>query len=122
MSINTHYQKVVEDRPPLSDAEFVLELDVPPELYLFIATVREALAGICSIPAFAIYPEDTPQSLLRLADDDEEDKMILGLEDLLHIPVDIELSPFIGWRFFWLGKPGPQSVGEWIIAIAKRLY
>ncbi|EEF61545.1 hypothetical protein [Pedosphaera parvula] len=122
MSINTHYKKVVEDRPPLSDAEFVLGLDVPPELYLFIATIREALAGICSLPAFLIYPEDTPESLLQLADDQDEPKVVLTFEDILDLHVEININHFMGWRFFWLGKAGGQSVGEWTVSLAKRLY
>jgi hypothetical protein len=123
MSASTYHKKIPEDRLPLSDADFVLRLNVPAELHRFITTIREALAGICSLPASLIYPEDTPESLFRLADDDvDEPQVVFALEDLLDIHVEINIPPFIGWRFFWLGKPGPQSVGEWTVSLAKRLY
>jgi hypothetical protein len=122
MSTNIYHTKIPEDRLPLSDDDFVLRLNVPTELHRFITTIREALAGICSLPASLIYPEDTPESLMSMADGEEQPQVVLALEDLLNLHVEINIPPFIGWRFFWLGKPGPQSVGEWTVALAERLH
>ncbi len=122
MFAKIHRNKFVRDRAPLSNDEFVSRVGARPELHRFIAASREAIARICRVPATLLYPDDAPESVVKLATFDWDDVSVaIELEDILGFAVGDDTPRFLGWRFFWRGKPGPRTVGEWCIRVAEHL-
>jgi hypothetical protein len=122
MFAKLHRKKFVGGRAPLSDEEFLSQLAVRPELRRFAVATREALGRVCSVPASAFYPTDTPAATLKLLTFDWDDVGVaLELEHVLGFSVGDEIPRFLGWRFFWRGEAGPQTVGEWCIQVAEYL-
>jgi hypothetical protein len=118
-----HRKKFVSGREPLSDADFLLRLNPRRELHCFVAAAREALARVCDVPPTALYPNDTPASVVKLMTFDWDDlNAILELEQILGIAIEGDIPRFLGWRFFWRGEAGPQTIGEWCVRVAEHLH
>ena len=70
-----------------------------------------------------LYPEDTPESIVKLVTFDWDDVSVaLELESILGFFISDDFPHFLGWRFFWRGQKGPQTIGEWCIRVAEHLH
>jgi hypothetical protein len=125
MPLKSNRDKFSEARPPLPDSEFVARLSAPPELLRFLNAAREALGRVCQIPASSIYPEDQPQALEKLVMVWDDLNVILELETLLGASLASAQDGFPGFlttRFFWHGRPGPHTIGQWAVQVAEHLH
>src|SRR5690348_9218784 len=85
MSANKQHREYVMTRPALSDADFASRLNVSPDQQRFVVALREALSNICRVPPTAIYPEDTPESLVKLAGYWDDLPVVMYLEEVLGV-------------------------------------
>jgi len=110
------------NRQPLTDAEFAARAGARPELHRFVVAARAAVARQCRVRAELLYPEDLSKALMNLAPDDWDDLFIqLALEEIIGQSLATPLPLIHGSRFFWWGKPGPKSLGEWCVQVAECL-
>ena len=119
-------EKFIATRPPMTHEDFLLALQVPVSPVGWIVVVREAMGHFLKLPAFAIYPMDTWQTLEPFFPLDGWDEMgfILSLEAVGVEFLDDEsqtLPRFIEGRFFWLRWRGSANIGEWSVRVAMHL-
>jgi hypothetical protein len=125
MSLKSKRERFVESRMPLSGEEFALRVGVSAERQPFVVAARAALGRVCHIPESQIYANDVPECLAELAGDWDDLRVILELEQLLHVSIDDsghDFPRFLFGRFFWRKWTGPKSVGEWTTQVAEHLY
>jgi hypothetical protein len=125
MFARNHRNKLINNRISLSDEEFNSRIAARTELHQIIIATREALARICQVPAGFIYPDDKPESVLKLVTLDWDDiAVVMELEEILNIEIadDANFPSFLGQRFFWWAKPGPCSISEWCVNVAEYIY
>jgi hypothetical protein len=123
MSLKSKRQNFVKDRAALADEEFLSRCAAGAPRFALAA--REALGGVCQIPADRIYPEDNPEMLAQLVGDWDDLSVILELEATLHISLGDagdDFPRFLPGRFFWRKWPAPKSVGEWAALVAEHVH
>lgn len=123
MFAKLHRRRLVKGRAPLSDDEFVSRVGVRPELHYFIVAAREAVARVCRVPSSFLFPEDKPESIVKLVTFDWDDLgVVMEMEGILGFAIGDEVPRFIGWRFFWRGEPGPKTFGAWCVRVAEYIH